>query len=60
MPVRNVLALFFRATNTLLIHKEHFDALDPINQHLVLRTETPCLEIHYPPNKPPLVTQRSK
>lgn len=60
MPLPNILSLFFKSTNLLIIDKVHYARLDWIAQHELLRTEQPCMEIYYPPNRPPLVTPRSK
>jgi len=60
MPLRNMLTLYFHRQNLLLIDKEHWERLDDTTRHLVLRTEDECLNVNYPPNRPPVVTPRGK
>ena len=60
LPLPNMLSLFFKRQNLLVIDKELFDMLSDDQRHRVLRTEEKCLEVHFPPNKPPAITARSK
>jgi hypothetical protein len=55
-----MLSLFFKRENLLVIDRELFGMLSDDQRHHVLRTEEKCLEVHFPPNKPPAITSRSK
>ena len=60
LPLRNMLTLYFKNQNLLLVDREHWERLDDDTRRTVLRTEEKCLCITYPPNRPPVVTPRGK
>ncbi len=55
LPAANLLALYDKSQNLLIIDREHFERLDWIDRHCTLRTHHPYLEIVYEANRPPRV-----
>jgi hypothetical protein len=55
LPSSDLLAIYDKTQNLLLIDREHFERLSDIERHLVLRTHRPFLEIRYEKNRPPAI-----
>lgn len=53
LPAKNLLALYDKGQNLLIIDRDYFSKLSETEQHLVLRTQRPFLEIEQRPNKAP-------
>ena len=51
LPADNLLAILIKEKNLLIIDREYFERLSDTEQHLVLRTQRPFLEISFPPNR---------
>jgi hypothetical protein len=47
LPAANLLAIYDKTQNLLIIDRDHFERLDWIDRHLTLRTHRPYLEIEY-------------
>jgi hypothetical protein len=60
MPLPDMLTLFFKQQNLLIIDKEHWQQLDDDTRERVLRSEDKCLEVYYPPNKGPVVRPKQE
>jgi hypothetical protein len=60
LPLPNVLSLFFKRSNLLIIDRELFDMLSDDQRRRVLRTEEKTLEVRFPPNKPPVIVSRNQ
>lgn len=52
LPAANLLAIYDKSQNLLIIDRDHFERLDWIDKHLTLRTHKPFLEIEYEANRP--------
>ena len=60
LPARDLLALYDKSANLLIVDKDHFERLSDEDREVVLRTQESALMIEYPVNKPPRIrTQRS-
>jgi hypothetical protein len=55
LPARDLLALYDKSTNLLIVDKDHFERLSDEDREVVLRTDDSALLIEYPPNKPPRI-----
>lgn len=53
LPATNLLALYDKSQNLLIIDREYFEKLSDTEQHIVLRTQKSFLEIERRPNKAP-------
>lgn len=47
LPNTNLLAIYDKSQNLLIIDREHFARLDWAQKHLTLRTHRPFLEVSY-------------
>lgn len=47
LPSANLLAIYDKSQNLLIIDREHFERLDWIDRHQLLRTHSPYHEIAY-------------
>jgi hypothetical protein len=55
LPVRDLLALYDKSANLLIVDKDHFERLSDEDREVVLRTQESALMIEYPVNKPPRI-----
>ena len=47
LPSRDIVSLYSKEANLLIIDKANFEKLSPMQKHLVLRTHEPCIEVDY-------------
>ena len=47
LPAANLLAVYDKSQNLLIIDREHFERLDWAQKHITLRTHRPFLEVTY-------------
>jgi hypothetical protein len=55
LPARDLLSLYDKSANLLIIDRDHFERLSDENREVVLRTQHSALLIEYGENKPPRV-----
>jgi hypothetical protein len=55
LPAANLLSLYDKKANLLIIDREYFDRLNEYEQRTVLRTQRSYLEIEHLPNKAPRI-----
>mgnify|MGYP000019248193 CR=1 FL=1 len=55
LPGTDILAIYDKNTNTLLIDRDYFERLSDIDRHMVIRTHLPVLEIFFHKDKTPFV-----
>lgn len=53
LPATNLLALYDKGANLLIIDRDYFGKLSATEQHIVLRTQKSFLEIEQRPNQAP-------
>jgi len=47
LPSREIVSLYDKTSNLLIIDKANFEKLTPMQKHLVLRTHEPCIEVDH-------------
>lgn len=47
LPSANLLAIYIKSQNLLIIDREHFERLDWLDKHRLLRTQQPYTEVSY-------------
>ena len=47
LPSRDIISLYDKSSNLLIIDRVNFAKLTPMQKHLVLRTHEPCIEVDY-------------
>ncbi|MGY4366107.1 hypothetical protein ACVW1A_002172 [Bradyrhizobium sp. LB1.3] len=55
LPGRDLLSLYDRSANLLIVDRDHFDRLCDEDREVVLHTQEPALLIEYLANKPPRI-----
>jgi hypothetical protein len=55
LPAANLLAIYDKTKNLLIIDREHFERLSDVERHRVLRTQRSYLEVIYEKNRPPAI-----
>lgn len=55
LPGRDLLSLYDKGANLLIVDRDHFERLSDEDREVVLRTQEPALSIEYPTNKPPRI-----
>jgi hypothetical protein len=55
LPARDLLSLYDKSANLIIIDRDHFERLSDENREIVLRTQHSALLIEYGENKPPRV-----
>jgi hypothetical protein len=55
LPGCDLLSLYDRGENLLIVDEDHFKRLSDVEREIVLRTEHSALLIEYPANKPPRI-----
>lgn len=54
LPSRDLLSIYDKTQNLLIIDRAHFAKLSDVEKHFVLRTQQPFIEIHYDQHNRPL------
>jgi hypothetical protein len=55
LPGCDLLSLYDRSENLLIVDEDHFERLSDVDREIVLKTEHSALLIEYPVNKPPRI-----
>jgi hypothetical protein len=55
LPGCDLLSLYDRSENLLIVDEDHFERLSDADREIVLQTEHSALLIEYPANKPPRI-----
>jgi len=55
LPGCDLLSLYDRGENLLIVDADHFERLSDVDREIVLQTECSALLIEYPANRPPRI-----